>query len=204
MSEVVDVLGQTFGRLTVIERAGVNRRRQITWRCQCACGTVVVAPSLPLRDGRTRSCGCLQRELQSARARTHGASKTPEYRAWKGMLTRCTNPRRAQWKDYGGRGIRVCERWAESFEAFLSDVGPKPHPKAELDRRDNDGNYEPGNVRWTSKDEQSVNKRTTRFVTFRGQLMSLRDAARHAGVNYYTAHWRLRRGATEAEALRAP
>lgn len=126
---------------------------------RCECGTVrdirVSAALVPTRP----SCGCLRRERQAARVTTHGMSRTPEFRAWQSMLSRCSNARSTSWSDYGGRGIQVCPRWAGSFEAFLADMGPRPTSDMSLDRIDVDGNYEPGNCRWATQSQQNANRR---------------------------------------------
>lgn len=156
---VVDHSGQTFGRLTVIGRADFNINEQATWECRCECGKVRYIPGSWLRIGKTRSCGCLRSEITSARKRTHGASNTLLYGVWLSMKRRCDCPTLKGFKDYGGRGIRVCERWKVSFEAFAADVGPRPSERHTLDRVNNDGDYEPSNVRWATWEEQAVNRR---------------------------------------------
>jgi hypothetical protein len=160
-----DLTGQRFGRLVVIGLApkkGIRTR----WNCHCDCGQDSVASSSDLRTGDTSSCGCLMRQRAREAHTVHGDTtppRTPEYRTWQTMLTRCRNPKRRDFKDYGGRGITVCERWAESYQAFLADVGRRPSPKHSIDRYpDNDGNYEPGNVRWATRSEQARNQRPRR------------------------------------------
>jgi hypothetical protein len=164
---IKDLHGCRFGRLTVVSFAGCNARGKACWLCQCACGqtSVVIGERLTRRQ---RSCGCLHRELTASfgdRTRRHGhaarrfPTQTAEYRAWQNLKNRCSNPRLKEWRYYGGRGIRVCERWQRSFSAFLADVGPKPAPDLQIDRIDNDGHYEPGNVRWTTRSEQVRNSR---------------------------------------------
>lgn len=160
--KVVDRTGQTFGRLTVIRRAEERKagRRGVVWECQCACGAVVNVAAERL-GVRTRSCGCLHREMAGDRTRTHGDSKSAEHRTWSGMITRCENPNREKFRDYGGRGIRVCERWrgANGYQNFLADMGRRPSPRHSIDRIDVDGNYEPGNCRWATPSEQARNTR---------------------------------------------
>lgn len=153
--------GDQFGRLTVVregEPETPGRRRIV---CRCACGVEVTAGLIALTTGNTKSCGCLSRDAAAARMKTHGATiggKPPEYNCWVAIRVRCNNPKNGSYAYYGGRGIKVCARW-QSFEAFLEDMGPRPSPAHSIDRKDNDGNYEPGNCRWATKAEQMQNTR---------------------------------------------
>ena len=152
-----DLAGATFGRLTVIGRAEPRR----FWLCKCACGTLKNIRHDHLVDGRVRSCGCLGRESTGQRSLTHGHTRqrtlTPEYESWASMLSRCRNPNATQYKWYGGKGIKVCDRW-QSFENFLADMGTRPEGTS-LDRIDPYGNYEPSNCRWADRLEQRRNQR---------------------------------------------
>jgi len=150
-----DISKQRFGRLIAIEPIAERKRAHIVWECLCDCGEKCFISSYRLRNGETRSCGCLYDEHNT----THGKSKTRIYKAWAHMIQRCENPNHPQFKHWGGRGIKVCQRWRESFEAFYEDVGDIPKNKS-LDRYpNNDGNYEPNNFRWATKKEQVVNSR---------------------------------------------
>lgn len=158
----IDRTGAVFGRLTVIRRAP-NRGRHVYWVCLCACGTVVEVKGDHLKSGATSSCGCFKVERTVATKTTHGHARattvgqSPTYQSWSSMIQRCTNPKKAKWPYYGGRGITVCDRW-HTFVNFLVDMGEKPEGLT-LDCIDNDGNYEPGNVRWATPTEQARNRR---------------------------------------------
>lgn len=149
------VAGERFGRLSVVAKARDLTTMKPEWLCVCDCGGLAFSQGSYLRSGHVKSCGCLQRELRERGvAPTHGharqAARTGTYIAWKSMKQRCVNSKRQDWKNYGGRGISVCAKWRTSFPAFLADMGERPIG-LEIDRIDNDGNYEPGNCRWTTR-----------------------------------------------------
>lgn len=156
----VDRTGQRWGRLLVVEQAP-NNGSWVMWKCRCDCGNKVEVRAISLASGNTRSCGCLQREELGERRFKHGMSQSNPrmYRVWRSMKSRCFNRNCLRYQDYGGRGITVCERWKESFAAFLQDVGEPPRPHLVIDRIDNDGNYEPSNVRWVTYSESARNRR---------------------------------------------
>ena len=160
--KLIDITGQTFGRLTVLGR-GENHvfpsgQTRPTWRCLCDCGNEVTVLARNLTTGNTTSCGCFALECRT----THNKYGTKVYRAWDHMIQRCTNPNYHGYIYWGGRGIKVCDEWLNSFDAFYSYVSKLPNsddPKRSLDRINNNGNYEPGNVRWATRAEQNANKR---------------------------------------------
>lgn len=160
-----NIVGQRFGKLVVLER-WIEQRRSFV-RCLCDCGETITRPLSYLTTGDTRSCGCYRKEVatqaQLDMAGKHGeavhSGRTPEYKVWGAMNNRCTNPRNGAWDNYGGRGITVCAEWRNDYPAFLAHVGRRPSPDHSIDRIDNDGNYEPGNVRWATLEEQNGNRR---------------------------------------------
>lgn len=128
----------------------------------------------------------------------------PEYWVWRGMKSRCSNPNSASWKHYGGRGIKVCQRWMSSFEDFLTDVGPRTDPSLSLDRIDNNGNYEPGNVRWATPKEQCSNQRTNRIISVGGEKVTVAEAARRLRMSSEMLRCRVLRGLSGDALLRPP
>lgn len=207
--------GQTFGRLTVIERAGSltlsNGKRRAQWRCRCSCGAETLSTTNRLTMGNTRSCGCLMVETQRLNRRTHGAAGTrrgdpalPEYGVWVGMRDRCCRPSNKYFANYGGRGITVCERWREDFAAFLADMGARPSEAHSIDRIDNNAGYSPENCRWATRHEQTRNTRRTRLIAFRGETLCLLDWAARIGIAREVIAGRLNRGWSVERALTAP
>lgn len=189
-----DLTGQRFSRLTVIERSPVNqggRPSKYSWLCQCDCGTLLSVYHYSLTHGNSRSCGCLKNERIKALRLKHGLSETVEYRIWEGIRNRCLNPNNHAYAAYGGRGITLCERW-DQFEHFLEDVGKRPSPLHSIDRYpNNNGNYEPGNVRWATSREQNNNRRDIRMVTYQNRTQSVCDWARELGINTKTLRHRI-------------
>jgi hypothetical protein len=176
-----DVTGQRFARLTAISHVGSAKSGQSLWLCKCDCGAETTTTLGNLTSRVTRSCGCLKREHPGSKPRHGHARKnkmTDEYGIWRAMKSRCHYPKSINYLYYGARGIIVCDDWRNSFEAFLRDVGPRPSPKHTLERTDNDGNYDPQNVRWALPIEQGRNKRTAKLVSVRGETLSIADAVR--------------------------
>lgn len=188
----LNLTGQRFGRLVTIERAGLTRTHQLLWRCRCDCGELRNVVSASLRLGRTRSCGCLNREAVASRSRTHGGSSRPEYFIWTRAKDRFFRPSHNRYKDYGGRGITMCDWWRDSFANFFQDMGPRPSSDLTLDRIDNDGPYAPDNCRWSTRAEQRRNSRYLRWIEFRGTRMICADWAAQLGLDPSSLRERLR------------
>lgn len=189
--------GSVFGRLVVVRevpKRGVHR----LFLCRCACGEDTVVQRGHLVSGHSASCGCLGRTS----GRTHGKHDIPEHRVWSDMKQRCTNPKHRGYKNYGGRGIAVCDRWVTSFEDFLSDMGERTSSEHSIERIDNDGPYSPENCRWATQKEQCNNQRKTKLVTFGEDTLCLLDWSKQTGIPYGTLNHRLYRlGLPPEEAL---
>lgn len=167
----INRVGERFERLVVISFVGTNKYGKALWNCQCDCGNIIKVIGGHLHSGNTKSCGCLYREMTAKRNLIHGQAfrnaVSKEYQAWCAMKKRCLNSNDPGYKYYGGRGIKICERWLHSFKNFLSDVGHPPNPDREwsIDRINNNGNYEPKNVQWATPLQQARNRRPTRSLS---------------------------------------
>lgn len=176
----IDIRGMRFGMLVALERVSGGKHSRYLFQCDCGTQKTILASHV--RRGNQVSCGCYGR----IKFRTHGFGGTPEYKAWHALVQRCTKIDHPQYPAYGGRGIKVCDRWLRSFEAFLDDVGLRPSRAYSIDRIDNDGDYEPGNCRWATKSQQRQNQRQLRrkrLVTFRGRSMMQSEWAAEIGIS---------------------
>lgn len=202
-SRFKDLTGKRFNRWTVVYYAGMNASHFATWLCRCDCGTERVVIATTLYGNTSRSCGCLQREIAGTLTATHRASTTAEYKVWTGMKSRCYNPARKSYADYGGRGIRICDRWLHSFESFLADMGKRPTRQHTIERNDHDGNYEPSNCCWVLRKVQNSNTRSTRTVEYCGAHRSVLDLASEFGVSAMAIYKRTSRGQSAEHAISA-
>lgn len=203
----LDLIGQRFGRLTVVGRdakVGGDGVRYVVWICKCDCGGDARVMTGPIRKKNgTRSCGCLQKERTAEAKRTHCGTGTAEFRVWMHMRERCRNPNDKAFRNYGGRGICVCERWSD-FANFLADMGKRPSPKHSIERLDVDGHYEPGNCTWATKSQQARNTRSTTYLTIDGVTRRLVEWADEYNIPASEVHKRIYRGWNEADAVKRP
>jgi len=190
-----DIIGDKFGRATVVKYEGYTK---VT--CLCDCGNSFVTTKGNLVNNRTKSCGCIRKELSGNRNKTHGMSGTKIYRVYTTMKERCSNPNCAKFPMYGGRGITVCSRWRDSFENFYADMGDAPEGYS-IDRIDNSKGYSPDNCRWASRITQANNTRTNRKYSYNGITLSVSEWSRKTGIDRVTISQRIKRGWSIESAL---
>jgi hypothetical protein len=193
-----DLTGQTFNRLTAIRHAGSDDAGRAKWECSCECGNVVVVKSAYLKRSDVKSCGCMgiEQRRKAAQTQCHALSRRSQPRArksWGNMIARCTNPDNVGWKQYGGRGITVCERWLNSFASFFGDMGEPPAGHT-IDRIDSNGPYSKENCRWATQKDQANNRTNNRLVTANGKTLTVSQWADLTGLSWHTIHARLSRG----------
>jgi hypothetical protein len=185
------IIGQQIGLCTYLGNDLVKvDGRHATFKCSC--GAEFVGHISRIKSGHTKSCGCLQKKVVSKTMKKHGLSGSPEYYVWEQMKQRCYNPKHKHFDLWGGRGIRMCAEWFNSFEAFFQDMGSRPTSKHQLDRIDNNGNYEKGNCKWATKREQTNNMRSNVFIEYRGMEKTLTQWCEELGLNYQTMWNRIR------------
>lgn len=202
MSKLESLIGRKFGKLTVSGFHGRVKKRTY-WECICDCGSKCLAMSSKLKDGLKTHCGCVKRVPHN---KSHGRSRTPMHNVWWGMIERCESPYNKNYSNYGGRGIRVCDRWLgkEGFINFLKDMGERPSDKYSIERIDNNGNYEPSNCKWDVLEVQANNKRTSRFISFNGKTQTLAQWSKEKKFPPALLTKRLKRGWTIEKALNTP
>lgn len=197
MSQGKVKVGEVYNRLTAVSFIGVVKS-QARWLWQCSCGKQIEAAAGKVRYGSTKSCGCYSADIASNRLKKHGMFGTPTYDSWAGMIQRCYNTNNDRYSSYGGRGITVCDRWRDSFEAFMEDMGERPEGMT-IDRENTNGNYEPSNCRWATAKTQAENRRTALFVILDGVEMNASVAAKKLGVEISLFYSRLNQGYTADE-----
>lgn len=202
MPKIIDLTNMKFGKLTVVSRT--TSKHPIMWECLCECGKSKEVYSAYLRYGETKSCGCSKAEFIRNFVTTHGMRNTKEYSCWTNLKSRCSN---LDDPHYGGRGIKVCDRWKNSFDNFYEDMGNAPTKEHSIDRIDWDGDYEPDNCRWATWAEQQNNKKETRRFLYRGNHLTIREAMatiENCEVSYRSIWTRLNLGWNFQEALETP
>lgn len=210
MGSFIDLTGERFGRLNVFEREPAtpeNVKNGAMWKCKCDCGNTVTVKSNSLRSGHTKSCGCYHNERTVEVNTTHGKYKNNIYRVWSSIKERCCNPHNKKYLRYGARGIAVCEEWKNDFSAFYDYVSRLPHfgeAGYSIDRINNDGNYEPGNVRWADFVMQNNNLSRNHLLEYGGKTQSIAQWAREIGMSYSALHSRIKRGWSIERAMAEP
>lgn len=201
---MLNLAGRTIGKLLVLEREK-KRAGHYYWRCRCDCSREVsLRHDVLVRPEGTRSCGCFYRRMPPNGNRWHGLSKLPENAIWRSMIGRCTIPSHSSFDRYGRRGITVCDRWLNSFEAFLEDMGRRPSPRHSIERGDNDGPYAPWNCQWVIRKVQDRNNRRNHRITAFGETLPLIDWAARTGLQAPTIRKRLKAGWDAERALSTP
>lgn len=207
MGIVIDLKGQKFASLLVVEYLGTNSDNKALWRCLCDCGKEATVTGKVLRSGRIKSCGCARQRVRKGNlvivgepltlsdrklsdCSTHGMGKTRTYNSWQRIRQFCYNPNCKKYPKYGGRGIKVCDRWLESFQNFLEDMGERPEGMT-LDRKDNDKDYTPENCRWATPKQQSNNRNYCKKFEYKGELLTIAELADRFNWSYSTLYQRI-------------
>ena len=185
----LELVGQRFGRLKVLSFSKMDNGS--IWNCLCDCGKHITIKGCYLTSGNTRSCGCLIKDFPNYK--THGMTLSREYQSWGHMLQRCCNPNHKYYFNYGGRGVKVCARWRNSFALFFKDMGKRPQNMS-IERKNNKGNYTPKNCVWATRIEQGANKRNNHFLTVKGVKRTVSQWSRITGINYTTLLMRIKYG----------
>lgn len=193
--------GQKFNKLTAIKFSHRNKYHQSFWFFKCDCGIERAINVQSVKYGDTKSCGCLKK-IMCGKNIKHGMSKTKTWKSWRSMKERCLNKNAPNYKNYGGRGIAICQEWlgGEGFENFFKDMGERPKGKS-LDRIDNNGNYCKSNCRYATQKEQSSNTRVNHFLTYEGKTQTMKQWAEELGINYITLFGRIKKGWSVEKAL---
>lgn len=209
MAAAVDITGQKFGRLTAIECLERVAGRGRKWLFRCECGGVIMRFPFQVTSGNTSSCGCIRKEMLIMRNKeslsTHRMTGTTEHTIWAKMIQRCRNPNDKNFPSYGGRGIKVCDRWNDpvtGFQEFFNDMGMRPKG-AQIDRTNNNGNYEPSNCRWVTPKQNSRNRRSNKMIDFRNETKCIAQWVDELGIERKSLGYRLKNQTIE-KALTTP
>lgn len=201
----IDMVGKRFGRLVVVSEATKDKARAVKWNCVCDCGNTVTVAGPDLRRGKSRSCGCYMRdknrENRTKMNLTHGMTGTRIFKIWCGMKKRCYDPKQPAYKNYGGRGIKLCDEWLDFSKFYSWAMANGYTDELTIDRIDVNGNYEPSNCRWATHKEQNNNTRRSRLLTYDGETLTLSQWSEKTGINHATLWDRLNSGWTVGEAL---
>lgn len=201
MSKFIDLTGNRYGKIVVLERAE-NRGKKTMWKCICDCGNYTITGASELRSGTTKSCGCLKFESRNS---THGLRKTRLYGIWCKMKDRCLREKNPAYKWYGGRGITICKEWLDDFTNFYNwSMQNFYDDNLSIDRIDVNGNYEPDNCRWIPLEEQALNTRNTKFLTYKGETKTVSEWCEITGIKKTTMLNRIRLGFTPEECIELP
>lgn len=203
MNKSIDLTGKKFGRLTVVSRTNRDKTRHICWLCRCDCGKEKIVRGSRLQNGETQSCRCFQIEKATKHGHYTANEQSKEYRAWNHMIQRCTNPNYQYYRNYGGRGIGVCEEWLK-FPNFLRDMGKSPDDGHSLERKNNDKGYCKENCCWATSKQQGRNKRNNIFTMYNGEKRLIIELAEQFGISYAVLKSRINRGWHTRRALTAP
>lgn len=208
MKKVKNLAGkkQPNGRLTAIEQFGFDKQRNATWICRCDCGNYIILRNNSFSNEKTISCGCYLKEVLNGNTRSvkHGESSSPEYRIWSGIKDRCYREKIKSYSRYGGRGIKMCDRWKNSFEAFLEDMGRRPEKGMQIERIDNNSNYEPENCKWDTRKNQCRNTRRNIYFTIDGETRLMVEWCEHFGIDHANVRHRMNIGWSVEDAFKIP
>jgi hypothetical protein len=188
MSEAKNLKNKVFGKLTIIERVGSNKHGKALWRCKCSCGNIVTIDSNSLISGNTKSCGCMKLDLVKNLNSKHHMSHTRFYYVWQAMIRRCNDPKQKTYQDYGGRGIKVCNRWESSFENFYEDMFKSYSPGLTLERIDVNKGYSKDNCIWATYKKQMRNTRRNKNIKINSCSLCITDACRLIGIKLPTLY----------------
>lgn len=202
---LVDLTGKKFGRLTVVSRAENSKSGKSRWLCVCECGNECIVHGDSLKNGNTKSCGCIRREANHDRATTHGMSNTPLFAVWCAMVSRCKNPNNKSYKHYGARGINVCGEWLDSSKFIEWAIKNGYADGLTIERIDVNKGYEPSNCKWITRKEQARNKTNNVMIEIDGTSKCLPEWCEEYGMNYYTVYQRIKKlGWEPKKALTTP